>query len=56
MFLQGILAKRVVDDGFLMVNLWWIRGELWSVDGNVLGLKIFLRFWIYFLRISVLEK
>jgi hypothetical protein len=29
----------VVDDGFLMVNLWWNRGELWFVDGRVLGVK-----------------
>lgn len=22
------------ERGFLMVNLWWIRGELWLVDGH----------------------
>jgi len=22
-----------------MVNLWWNRGELWFVDGRVLGVK-----------------
>jgi hypothetical protein len=27
----------VVERGFLMVNLWWIRGELWFVGGRVLG-------------------
>jgi hypothetical protein len=29
----------VVGRGFLMVNLWWKRGELWCVDGRILGLK-----------------
>jgi hypothetical protein len=24
---------------FLMVNLWWNRGELWSVDGRIPGAK-----------------
>jgi hypothetical protein len=27
----------VAERGFLMVNLWWIRGELWLVDGRFLG-------------------
>jgi hypothetical protein len=26
--------KRGAERGFLMVNLWWIRGELWSVDAR----------------------
>jgi hypothetical protein len=33
------LKKRVVGRGFLMVNLWWKRGELWCVDGRILELK-----------------
>jgi hypothetical protein len=29
----------VVERGFLMVNLWWIRGESWLVGGRFLGSK-----------------
>jgi hypothetical protein len=28
-FAGGFLKKRVVERGFLVVNLWWNRGELW---------------------------
>ena len=34
--------------GFLMVNLWWMRGETWCVDITLLALKNFLIFQIYF--------
>ena len=37
--LQGVLAKWAVERGFLMVNLWWIRGESWLIDGPISGLK-----------------
>jgi hypothetical protein len=47
-FCGGFLKKRVVGRGFLMVNLWWKRGELWCVDGRYLGPEIFHGFWIYF--------
>jgi hypothetical protein len=33
-FLLGVWQKRVVERGFFVVNLWWIRGELWWVDGR----------------------
>jgi hypothetical protein len=29
----------VVEDGFLMVKLWWNRGDLWCVDGHFSDLK-----------------
>jgi hypothetical protein len=29
-FLMGFLEKAGVERGFLMVNLWWMRGESWS--------------------------
>jgi hypothetical protein len=38
-FAGGFGQKRVVERGFLMVNLWWIRGELWCVDGRFLDPK-----------------
>jgi hypothetical protein len=53
-FAGVFLKKRVVGRGFLMVNLWWKRGELWCVDGAVLGLKNMPRFCVYFFRIPVL--
>ena len=28
-FLQGVFEKTAVKRGFLMVNLWWNRGDLW---------------------------
>jgi hypothetical protein len=38
-FCWGFWQKWVVKRGFLMVNLWWIRGELWLVDGRFSGAK-----------------
>jgi hypothetical protein len=32
-FLRGFWQKWVVEGGFLMVSLWWIRGGSWCVDG-----------------------
>jgi len=36
--------------GFLMVNLWWIRGESWLIDGPISGMKNMPRiadfFWV----------
>ena len=39
--MRGILRKRVVGCGFLMVSLWWKRGESWCVDGRFLKLRKF---------------
>ena len=50
----GVLKKRVVGRGFLMVNLWWKRGESWCVDARYLGLKNFPRIRELFLEIPVL--
>jgi hypothetical protein len=33
-FCGGFWQKRVNKRGFSMVNLWWIRGELWRGDGH----------------------
>ena len=38
-FCRGFWRKRVVDGGFLVVNLWWNCGELWCVDGRILGFE-----------------
>jgi hypothetical protein len=37
--LQGFWQKLVIERGFLVVNLWWIAGESWYVDGRFLGAK-----------------
>jgi hypothetical protein len=29
--LQGVFEKRVAERGFLVVNLWWNRGDLWCI-------------------------
>jgi hypothetical protein len=34
-FCWGFCEKRCVACGFLMVRLWWMRGELWCVDGRI---------------------
>jgi hypothetical protein len=47
-FLLGVLQKRCAERGFLMVNLWWIAGESWYVDGHFSGSIFFHFFWIYF--------
>jgi hypothetical protein len=36
-----------------MVNLWWKRGELWWVDGRILGLKNTPRILDLFLKDSL---
>jgi hypothetical protein len=46
--LLGVLQKRGAERGFLMVNLWWIAGESWLVDGHFSGSKIFHFPRIYF--------
>jgi hypothetical protein len=33
-FARGFWQKRVVGRGFLVVNLWWIAGKSWWVDGQ----------------------
>ena len=33
-FAGGFWRKRVVEVGFLVVNLWWNRGDLWCADGH----------------------
>jgi hypothetical protein len=38
-FCWGFGKKLVVKRGFLMVNVWWNRGELWCVDGRFFGSK-----------------
>jgi hypothetical protein len=53
-FCWGFWQKRVVERGFLMVNLWWIRGELWLVDGHFSGAKNMPHFGNLFLAIPVL--
>ena len=47
-FFAGILRKTVIECGFLMVSLWWKRGELWCVDGRFLGLEEFPRILDFF--------
>jgi hypothetical protein len=53
-FCRGFWRKRVVEGGFLVVNLWWNRGDLWCVDGHFSESKIFHLLMIYFLGIPVL--
>jgi hypothetical protein len=38
-FCWGFWKKRVVGRGVLVVNLWWIAGESWEVDGQFPGSK-----------------
>jgi hypothetical protein len=38
-FCWGFWQKRCAERGFLMVNLWWIAGETWCVDGHFSGSK-----------------
>jgi hypothetical protein len=42
------------ERGFLMVNLWWIRGELWLVNGHFSGAKNMPHFQGLFFGIPVL--
>jgi hypothetical protein len=49
---SGFFAKSgVVKRGFLTVNLWWMRGELWCFDGHFLASKNTPRFVTLFLGI-----
>jgi hypothetical protein len=43
------LQKRGAERGFSLVNLWWIAGESWQVDGHFAGLKKFPLFQGLFL-------
>jgi hypothetical protein len=40
-FCWGFCRKRRAERGFLLVSLWWIAGELWCVDGVILGVENF---------------
>jgi hypothetical protein len=40
-FCRGFCKKWRVERGFLLVSLWWMRGELWCVGGRILGVKDF---------------
>jgi hypothetical protein len=53
-FCWGFWQKWVVERGFLMVNLWWIRGELWLVDGHFSGAKNMPHFGDLSLAIPIL--
>jgi hypothetical protein len=48
-FCWGFSKKWGAERGFLLVSLWWIDGELWCVDGRILGVKIFPLFRDLFL-------
>jgi hypothetical protein len=51
-FLQGFWRKRCPGRGFFVVNLWWIRGELWCVGVVIWRLKNLSLFEDLFLRDS----
>jgi hypothetical protein len=68
-FLEAILCvfcgvfheKSAFDCGFLLVSLWWNRGELRSVDSYFLGLEnlpqiLNLFFWVPILVIPVAQE
>ena len=55
-FCGGFYEKRAFGCGFLLVILWWDRGESWLVDRHFLGLKICHGFWIYFLGFPFWES
>jgi hypothetical protein len=40
-FCWGFLKKRVAERGFLVVNLWWDRGDLWCIGWHFYRLKNF---------------
>jgi hypothetical protein len=48
-FCWGFWEKLRAERGFLMVKLWWLRGELWCVDGRILGGRNFPLFRDLFL-------
>jgi hypothetical protein len=39
LFCWGFWQNRVQKRGFLLVNLWWIAGESWQIDGRYSGSK-----------------
>jgi hypothetical protein len=51
-FCWGFLGKWVVGRIFFVVNLWWIAGETWCVDGQFSGSKNMPLFPDLFLRDS----
>jgi hypothetical protein len=53
-FLRGFYEKRVFGCGFLLVILWWDRGESWLVDRHFWGLKNMPRILDLFFGIPVL--
>jgi hypothetical protein len=46
----------VAERGFLMVNLWWIRGESWLVDGGFFRTKDMPRISDLFFAIPIRES
>jgi hypothetical protein len=48
-FCWGFCEKERVERGFLLVNFWWMRGELWCVDGRILSVGNFPLFLDLFL-------
>jgi hypothetical protein len=54
--LLGFWQKRGAERGFSMVNLWWIAGESWYVDGHFSGSKKMPLFLNLFLRDSHLRR
>jgi hypothetical protein len=38
-FCWGFCENADVGDGFLMVKVWCLGGELWVVDGGIFALK-----------------
>jgi hypothetical protein len=51
-FCWGFWQKRGAERGFSLVNLWWIAGESWEVDGHFSGSKNVPLFLDLFLRYS----
>ena len=48
----GFWRKRVVERGVFVVNLWWIAGETWRLDGHFSGSKNLSPFQDLFLGVS----
>jgi hypothetical protein len=48
-FYWGFLSFWVFGDGEIVVNLWWIDGETWWVEGTFLGAEKFSFFEDLFL-------
>jgi hypothetical protein len=47
-FCWGFWRRRGAERGFFVVNLWWIAGKSWFVDGHFWVLEIFHDLLIYF--------